>query len=48
MATVGGLTSQQIGDALGVPAGTVRYRLHRARTALATALDTDGHQRDTP
>jgi RNA polymerase sigma-70 factor, ECF subfamily len=35
MATAGGLTSRQIGEALGMPAGTVRYRLSQARKQLA-------------
>jgi RNA polymerase sigma-70 factor, ECF subfamily len=35
MATAGGLTSSQIGEALDVPAGTVRYRLSQARKQLA-------------
>jgi RNA polymerase sigma-70 factor, ECF subfamily len=39
MATAGGLTSRQIGEALGEPAGTVRYRLSQARARLAAALD---------
>jgi RNA polymerase sigma-70 factor, ECF subfamily len=39
MTVVGGLTSQQIAAALGVPAGTVRYRLHQARRRLAADLD---------
>ena len=39
MATVGGLTSREIGEALGEPAGTVRYRLSLARKQLAAALD---------
>jgi RNA polymerase sigma-70 factor (ECF subfamily) len=39
MAAVGGLTSAELGDALGVPAGTVRYRLSLARRAVAEALD---------
>jgi RNA polymerase sigma-70 factor (ECF subfamily) len=38
MAAAGGLTSAQIASALGVPAGTVRYRLSLARRALAAAL----------
>jgi RNA polymerase sigma-70 factor, ECF subfamily len=38
MSVVGGMTSQQIGDALDLPAGTVRYRLHRARTQLTDHL----------
>ncbi len=35
MAAAGELNSAQIGAALGVPAGTVRYRLSLARRALA-------------
>lgn len=38
MAAAGGLTSAEIADALGVPAGTVRYRLSLARRAVAAAL----------
>jgi RNA polymerase sigma-70 factor (ECF subfamily) len=38
MTAAGGLNSSQIADALGVPAGTVRYRLATARAALAEAL----------
>jgi RNA polymerase sigma-70 factor, ECF subfamily len=38
MHAVGDLTSAQIGEALGQPAGTVRYKLARARRALAAAL----------
>jgi RNA polymerase sigma-70 factor, ECF subfamily len=38
MAAAGGLTSAEIAAALGVPAGTVRYRLSLARRTLATAL----------
>ncbi|MFL6191564.1 MAG: RNA polymerase sigma factor [Actinomycetes bacterium] len=41
MTTAGELTSQQIGQALGVPAGTVRYRLSQARKQLAAALDLE-------
>lgn len=33
------LTSDEVGRALGVPAGTVRSRLHRARTKIRAALD---------
>jgi RNA polymerase sigma-70 factor, ECF subfamily len=39
MAAVGEMTSAEIGAALGVPAGTVRYRLSMARNSLAEALD---------
>jgi RNA polymerase sigma-70 factor, ECF subfamily len=41
MATAGGLTSRQIGEALGEPPGTVRYRLSQARKQLAGALDLE-------
>jgi RNA polymerase sigma-70 factor, ECF subfamily len=39
MAAAGGMTSAEVADALGVPAGTVRYRLSLARRAVAAALD---------
>lgn len=38
MAAAGDLNSAEIGAALGVPAGTVRYRLSQARRTLAEAL----------
>jgi RNA polymerase sigma-70 factor (ECF subfamily) len=38
MAAAGGLTSSEIAGALGVAAGTVRYRLSLARGALGAAL----------
>jgi RNA polymerase sigma-70 factor, ECF subfamily len=38
MHAVGELSSAQIGEALGQPAGTIRYKLARARRALAAAL----------
>jgi RNA polymerase sigma-70 factor (ECF subfamily) len=38
MAAASGLTSGEIADRLGVPAGTVRYRLSLARRSLAEAL----------
>jgi RNA polymerase sigma-70 factor, ECF subfamily len=41
MATAGGLTSRQIGQALGEPAGTVRYRLSQARKQLTATLDLE-------
>jgi RNA polymerase sigma-70 factor (ECF subfamily) len=33
------LTSEEAGQALGIPAGTARSRLHRARTKIRAALD---------
>jgi RNA polymerase sigma-70 factor, ECF subfamily len=36
------LTSEQVGEALGIPAGTARTRLHRARTKLCAALAQTG------
>jgi RNA polymerase sigma-70 factor, ECF subfamily len=43
MAAAGGLTSAEIGTALGVPAGTVRYRLSLARRTLAAELASYDH-----
>jgi RNA polymerase sigma-70 factor (ECF subfamily) len=40
LAAAGGLTSVDMATALGVPAGTVRYRLSLARRTLAEALST--------
>jgi RNA polymerase sigma-70 factor (ECF subfamily) len=48
MAAAGGLTSAEIGTALGIPPGTVRYRLSLARRTLADALgdyDDPGEER---
>ncbi len=42
MAAAGELTSAQIGAAVGIPAGTVRYRLSRARATVAAAMAADG------
>jgi RNA polymerase sigma-70 factor, ECF subfamily len=39
MVAVAGMTSQQVGEALGVPPGTVRYQLHQARHRLARELE---------
>jgi RNA polymerase sigma-70 factor, ECF subfamily len=39
MAAAGGITSAELAATLGVPAGTVRYRLSLARRAVAEALD---------
>ena len=38
----GGLGYQEIARALGVPVGTVRSRLHRARSRLRDVLDRHG------
>jgi RNA polymerase sigma-70 factor (ECF subfamily) len=47
MAAAGEMNSAEIGSALGVPAGTVRYRLSLARRALAEALgDYDDPQEE--
>ena len=47
MAAAGGMNSAEIGAALGVPAGTVRYRLSLARRTLAEALgDYDDTQEE--
>ncbi len=37
------LTSEQAGQALGIPAGTARSRLHRARRRIRVALERTGH-----
>jgi RNA polymerase sigma-70 factor, ECF subfamily len=39
MSVVAEMTSQQIAEALEMPAGTVRYKLHRARARLAEQLE---------
>ncbi|MEV0147925.1 MULTISPECIES: RNA polymerase sigma factor [unclassified Nonomuraea] len=36
------LTSEEAGSALGIPAGTARSRLHRARKRIQAALGGDG------
>jgi RNA polymerase sigma-70 factor (ECF subfamily) len=46
MAAAGGMSSAEIGTALGVPAGTVRYRLSLARRALAEALGHYDHSEE--
>lgn len=37
-----GLTDAEAADMLGVPAGTVKSRLHRATAAMRAAVDADG------
>ena len=39
MSTVGRLSSAAIGEVLGIPPGTVRYRISLARVRLARALE---------
>jgi RNA polymerase sigma-70 factor, ECF subfamily len=41
------MTSAELAAALGVPAGTVRYRLSEARRTLAEALDRYDDPRET-
>ena len=36
-----GLTLDEVGEALGIPPGTVRSRLHRATATMRAALDAD-------
>ncbi len=36
---VGGLTSTEVGDAMGISAGAVRFHLHEARNRLRTMLE---------
>ena len=36
-----GLSNAEVGDALGIPEGTVRSRLHYATSSLRAALDAD-------
>jgi RNA polymerase sigma factor (sigma-70 family) len=43
LAARAGLTSEEIGEALAIPAGTARSRLNRARRKLRTALHASGH-----
>ncbi|HUK94777.1 MAG TPA: RNA polymerase sigma factor [Gaiellaceae bacterium] len=38
LSAIGGLTHEQVGEALGVAAGTVAARLHRMRPALVAAM----------
>ncbi len=40
MSAAGGMNSTEIADALGEPAGTVRYRLSMARRRLTSAMQT--------
>jgi RNA polymerase sigma-70 factor, ECF subfamily len=47
MAAAGGMTSAELAAVLGVPAGTVRYRLSLARRAVAEALDRSDDPTET-
>ena len=42
-----GFSDQEAGEALGVPAGTVKSRLHRATAAMRAELEADG-RREVP
>ncbi len=39
MVAVAEMTSQQVGEALDLPPGTVRYKLHQARQRLADSME---------
>ena len=41
LVVLGGMTSRQVGEALGLPAGTVRYRLLCARRRLRHTMESD-------
>jgi RNA polymerase sigma factor (sigma-70 family) len=41
-----GLTDSEIAEALALPLGTVKSRLHRARTRLRNRLDPSGQERN--
>lgn len=43
MVTIKGMKYQQVADKLGIPVGTVRSRLYRAREQLQAAMDTGPH-----
>ncbi len=40
------LTYEQIADALAIPVGTVRSRLHRARGVVRELLERSGEEED--
>lgn len=48
LATAGGLSGPDIAALLGIPAGTVRYRLSRARAMLADVLAEPPNRKDQP
>jgi RNA polymerase sigma-70 factor (ECF subfamily) len=43
LVTLGGLTYDEVGQSLGIPAGTAGSRLSRARAKLRTAFDQETH-----
>jgi len=45
LVTVDGLSHEQAAEILGIPAGTVAWRVHEARKKLAIHLDDRGHGR---
>lgn len=44
LSAVEGFTHREVSDVLGIPVGTVKARLHRARLALASALALAGEE----
>ena len=46
LVVLGGMTSREVGEALGVPASTVRYHLLRARRRLRQALELDSDREE--
>jgi RNA polymerase sigma factor (sigma-70 family) len=45
LSTIGGLTSSAIGALLGLPSGTVRYRIAKARLELTHSVGTERQRR---
>lgn len=48
LVTVDGLSHDEAGAVLGIPPGTVAWRIHEARKKLAVHLDDRGHGRSAP
>ena len=47
LVTIEGLSHDQAGEVLGVPAGTIAWRVHEARKKLAAHMASKGHGRAT-
>ncbi len=45
LVTIDGLSHEQAGEVLGVPAGTIAWRVHEARKKLALHMASKGHGR---